>query len=477
MKSKKIFYSIPLLFLFLSFTACGTNYNKKIEKSEKKFHEGNFPAASKEIRPLVEKAPKKDKLLALLEAGIIYHTKGNYKTSNQIFENAWNIMETQKKQISKKAKAFFINDRSNNFYGENFERVLVPFYIALNHASLEDNENAFRWLKKMDYELKNMKYNDPKYQQNILARYLYAIMAEHSKKYNTSRVQYNNIKMIQSDLDEFKTDRYILAVKENNRRDMNAFRPTDLNFSFDHQMNPLPYEPDKTGELIIIHESGKAPIKMSRGKLMSDQAFMVTLRISIEVALNTRGAALSTAGVVGMLGTAENPIPIYKKRDGTSSHPIEISLQETYSTKAKMLYDYETTAIRNFNDHYQSYIKKNVASIATKIVVAAIAAHQVANAAEERISNPALAYLARLSTGVAAGGAVAATIKPDLRCWHMLPAKFGVKRFLLREGNYRIKLHSQFASDSMIIAPYPKEILIRPGELKVITVRTFKKVS
>jgi len=472
MNTQKILRRAGIFILLLVIPVCTVKYTKKIAESENTFRKGDFAGAAKNIRPLVEKASDKDKLLVLLEAGIVYHTMGNFTTSNQIFENAWQISQTRKTELSKKAAAFLLNDTSDNFYGESFERILIPFYIALNYASLGNNESAFRWLRKMDYEMKDMKFNDPKYQQNILARYLMSVMAEHLGDFNASRVQYNNIKMLLSGLEDFRQDRYVLAVKENDSRDMNEFRPEDKKFAYNHLMETQTYKPEETGELVIIHQAGMAPVKQSRGKLMSDAVFMATLRISIEVALNARGAAMSTAAVLGMLGTAENPIPVYKKMDETLG-PLYGKIQDRQEFTFRPMYDYETTAIRNFNDHYDSYVRQNTASIATKIVIAAIAAHQLANAAEEKISNPGLAFLARLGAGAAAGGAVAASIKPDLRCWHLLPGKMHVQRFFLKEGNY--KIHFNHPGSNAVISSYPQEILIHPGDLKVITVRSFSR--
>lgn len=474
-QGKRVTIILLLFFAQILLASCTAKYSARIRQSELNFNAGNFPAASKEIRPVVESASKKDKLLFLMEAGVIYHTRGRYETSNQIFSQAWNIIETQQKEISKKLTAFLLNDTLDNFYGENFERILVPFYIALNYAALDQKDKAYRWLRKMDYELKNMKYNDPKYQQNILARYLYAVVAEHLKRYNVARVQYNNIRLIQDNLDGFQEDRYVLAVKEGDQRDIQRYRPRTLNFSFDANMQASNYKPSEMGELLIIHQAGKAPVKMSRGKLAHDKRFMVALRVAIEVALRAKGAALSTATVVAMMGTASNPIPEYKLRDKQGQTPLQISLQNNYSTTTKTLFDYETTAIRNFNDHYSSYVTKNVASIATKIVVAAIAAHKISEQLEKKISNPGLAFLARLSTGAVAGGSVAATVKPDLRCWHMLPAKMGVRRLFLKEGSYQISLQPTANSENAVISSYPQTVEIKAGELKIITVRTFSK--
>ena len=462
---KPLSFFILLLFLF----PITKIYSLSLE--EKTFYNKQYDKAIKEMRNLVKKSKKKDKLLYLMNTGIIFHTKGDYEKSNLVFKDAETLADKINISISKQTLSFFLSDRNANFRGENFERVLIKFYIALNYLDLNQPEMAKKYFKKLNFDLKNMKFSDSTYKQNFVARYLDAIVSENLGQYNDARVEYKNIEMLSTNKNKILPDRYILAYKENDINDMNKFSSAQKNIlAFDENIQPITYS-SNLGELVIIYEAGRGPKKMSRGKLMDDKTFALSLRAAIEVALNTRGAALSTTAVVAMLGTAENPIPFYKKQKPYKSLPITISLNKTSIGKTQIFNNYSETAIHNFNDHYPEYISKNVTSIATKIVLAAIAANALSKKAESLSgNNPLVSGLGRVLIGAGAGKTVAATIKPDLRCWNLLPSNFQIMRIFLKPGEYSFNVSLPKNSST---SPYPEKIEIKKGDVKFINLRSF----
>ena len=305
-----------LLILLISFVfgSCAGSYQDLLQKTEAYFDTGNYNAAVDKIRNLVNDAGTKDKLLLLMEAGVILHTMGEYKKSNDAFNDAYDIAESIKKSVSKAVLSFITSDRQNNYTGENFERVLINFYIALNYMMLGDNDGAKRALKRLDYDLKEMKFEDMPYKQNLAARYLDAIISECVGQYNDARVEYKNLEILDPKNPVLLPSRYILALKEQDQDDINKYKDGAGGVqAFNNNMQPVPYYSDM-GELVIIHEAGQAPVKVSRGRLLNDQEFLVALRAAIEIALVAQGGVLSTTAVLAMMGTAENPIPIYNTR-------------------------------------------------------------------------------------------------------------------------------------------------------------------
>ena len=80
---------------------------------------------------------KNSRLLRLMEKGSVYHLKGEYKHSLKAFDEAQELSEElYTKSVSKKLKSLVVNDKSDNYYGERFERSLIRFYQALNHILL-----------------------------------------------------------------------------------------------------------------------------------------------------------------------------------------------------------------------------------------------------------------------------------------------------------------------------------------------------
>jgi len=433
------------LYLFLALallSACAGNYAKKIQATEQAFYSGDIDGAVAKITPMAQDSSARDRMLFYMEAGVIYHSKGDYSQSNEIFGRANEMAEEIKTSISDGAKSFFLSDREAAFQGENFERILIKYYLALNHLMLGELENAKRMLRKLDADLKDMKYEDSAYKQVLIARYLDALISEELKEYNDTRVQYKNLENFGVDAEWLKGER-----------------------------NLLDHRPKDKGELVVLIQSGKAAVKASRGNLMGDREFALALRIAIDVAILTHGKGLSTAGVIAMLGTAENPIARFDMRESGFMPPL--ALDGSPVNSGQILTDFDAIAHKNFNENYSAYINKNVASIATKIVIAAVAADQLAQSIRKN-NNGIAGALGGLAIGLAAGGGVAATIKADLRSWRMLPAGFAAVRVVLPPGVYNLSLAPE-GTGLVLYGGDTTAVQVTAGKKTFVSLRAFKR--
>ena len=71
--------------------------------------------------------------LKLIEEGMIYHLKGDYFKSSNIFEKAKSISDKlYTKSVGYKIKSIIVNDGSDIYYGSKYERSFIRFYQALN---------------------------------------------------------------------------------------------------------------------------------------------------------------------------------------------------------------------------------------------------------------------------------------------------------------------------------------------------------
>ena len=124
--------------------ACAGSYAKKIQSTETSFYNGDVDGAVATVTPLAQDSSSRDRLLFYMEAGVVFHTKGDYKTSNEIFSRADEMADEIKTSITDSTKAFLLSDRESAFQGENFERILIKYYLALNQVILGDLESAKR---------------------------------------------------------------------------------------------------------------------------------------------------------------------------------------------------------------------------------------------------------------------------------------------------------------------------------------------
>lgn len=76
---------------------------------------------------------KNERLLAMMEKGMLLHAKGDYENSSLVLDEARNLSnELYTTSISKKAEKTLLNDTYDVFYGEVYERSLIHFYLSLN---------------------------------------------------------------------------------------------------------------------------------------------------------------------------------------------------------------------------------------------------------------------------------------------------------------------------------------------------------
>ena len=473
---KYIKYS-SFIFLFIFFSYCATNYIEKIAKTENAFYVEDYETAIPSVRELAKDASAKDELLYLMEAGTIFHTKGDYTTSNKVFKDAEVIADQIQTSITKEGLAFMLSDNESNFKGESFERVLIKLYMAINYLMLGDVESSKRYFKKVDFELRDMKTTDSKYKQNLFARYIDAVVSEQLNSFNDARVSYKNIMDIAPDNKDILADRYVLAVKEKDTRDQSKYAEGQNYIkAYDKNLQPIAYNPN-LAEVLIINQAGKTATKESKGKLIDEPVIQQALYKAVEVSMrsmDTKGASVTT--VMAMISSAENPIPEYKKREEQRSNPIDIYVNGVMLTNTKVYNDYSETAIANFNENYTSLVTRNVASIATKVVAAGIAAYAAGKAAEKQAKDRGgdgagiVGLIVGVAAGAIAGAGVSATIKPDLRCWRTLPSNFQIRRIFIEPGTYDFEFKSN-TSRAMGGKNFSK-ISVDTGKLVVINFRS-----
>lgn len=134
LKIRSFLCFLALLTLFVSCSSTGV---KEREKLRSYFLKGEYQKAHELIKTTKSYKEKKSRLLFYLEEGLIHHAQGNYYQSILSFEKAKDISQKLfTKSVTKKAKTWIVNDTSDNYYGASFERSLIHFYLALNHALL-----------------------------------------------------------------------------------------------------------------------------------------------------------------------------------------------------------------------------------------------------------------------------------------------------------------------------------------------------
>ncbi len=452
-----------LLFSF----GCAGSYVQVMKDSEKMFYHGQYKEAARKLLPAVNKSGK-DQLLFMMETGLMLHAAGDFQNSNKVLLEAAKLADRIALSVSKEAASLFLNETVTNYRGEDFERVLIHMYLGINFLMLKDADSARVEFKKVNDLLRDINVSSGKtYKQNLMAKYLTAIAfeisADKDNDFNDREfayVEYKQIYELDPRLAMVYRDLQRLAKKLNDTEDYNKW------VGMFGQRDTLPAN---AGELVMIFQAGQGAIKLSRGSLLSDKAMESGIRVSLNgIPLKT---GVTVGGVLVALRIAENPIPKFTQRSNRVDHVI-INVNGADLARTIMLTDIETTAVKNLEDDYNRLYMKVAAGIAVKAVTAVAAGIAAKKIAEQSKKVGGYAGLIGTLVGAGVGAGLVSQIKPDLRCWHTLPANLQLARIFLPPGDHKVVVKFRDAAGNQVAPPVESTIRITKGERTFYNYRT-----
>ena len=200
----------------------------------------------------------------------------------------------------------------------------------------------------------------------------------------------------------------------------------------------------------------------------------VALRVAIDVAIISQGATGVTVAVaMAALASAEHPIPRYEKRQSKASH-VDLVLSShsfEYKLKSYELNNVQDVMIATFEDNYQAVRDKMIQRIAVKVVATTIAQKAAEATARKMNAGGGLATLIGVATGAAVGVATLSQEKPDLRCWHTLPASLQADFSILPPGEYTAEYTFYNQSDVAYKNNKLEGFILKPGDKKIFHLR------
>lgn len=396
-----------LVFFFL--VGCAS-YQGKVSAVRDLIRQGQFTEACEKLKPLAE-TEDRDQLVYLLDYGMALYLSGQYKQSVDVFLKADKIAEIQDyHSITNVTSSLVLNAEQVQYKGDNYEKVLINAYLALNFLNMGDFENAMVQVRRLNEKLYKMKYEGGKnYDQNIFAKYISAVLWEADKNWDNAYITYEESYKLDPSIPYIKEDLIRLA-KKSDRRD--TYEKWKKQFS-DIKEDPQWYD-KKLGELVVIYEQGWAPTKQPRPE----------------------------SPRFPMLVPSYSNIQSVKVRVG--SH-IESSLP---------LFNLGQVAIQTLNEDYAAIVGGRVAGVVAKAVVA----DQI------RQKNEALGNIAWIVTNV--------MDRADLRQWSTLPNSIHIVRILLPAGEYDVDVNGADYHGSAAGGKTFNKVKIESGKKKFLTWRS-----
>jgi tetratricopeptide (TPR) repeat protein len=388
---------VTLFFLAPWLASCVSNYNLKARAAHNAYHEGRYEEAVALINKV--RPAGRDRLLYLLDKGMILHGAGKYEESNAVLTKAEELSEAfTAKSVSRETAATLWSEEATEYGGEKYERIMIPVIRMLNYIMEDEWDEALVEVRRLITTSEKI-YTDPAEMDNAFALYLSAVVWETLGQINDALISLNQMTKHKLDVPYYGYDanlfRKMLGI--------DAPLPQKGGVAWTTSKN---YRKQK-GELIVIAETGRTPIFVA--------------------ATVTNG--LFTFSVPELEVFPEHFRPAKVLIDGREAgtiHPFYNIMKDILQAER--------------DRQKRSFIRKMIKLPVQTGLYAAGGELMEEDDTKSKAAGLGLVLLAL---------SMSAAEKADTRSWRTLPALFELGRFYLPEGRHRVELEPEGGGDGV----------------------------
>jgi uncharacterized protein len=466
-KIRSLYKFSLLLFSFFLLSACATYYQKLAEFNED-FETGNLEKA-KIFLEKDKKGPNgKAKLIYNLNRGTVESLLGNYSESNTYFNQADLLIEDFQKSAGNTALALVTNPMALVYQGEDFEKVLIHYYKAINYLQLNQSDEALVEAKRLNLKLDqlNDKYTKKnRYSVDAFGLNLIGIIYQSTGDYNNAFISYRNA--VEA-YEKSYEPQFGISIPEQLKKDIIY---TAYKTGFDEQVDiyekkfGMKYEPSNpaNGDLVFFWNNGLGPVKGENSinfNIVRGQGGYVTfvnseLGMSFPFPLPATGDGSGESGL-SQLEFVRVAFPKYVERPPYYSSASISAGNKTYPLDEAE--DINKIAFKTLEDRMLRELGNSLLRLATK------------KAAEYAMRDQ------NKEMGAVVGIVNAFTEKADTRNWQTLPYSISYTRISLPEGKQQVDLKTR-SSDNRNERSFPFTFDIKKGKTVFHTYQTMESVS
>lgn len=418
-----IFFIFPCLLL----PGCATYYEKT-----KNFHTHYVKEDFNKAEEVLDKSEPSEKsttrLLFLLQKGIVNFMKKDYVKSNDYFEQAYLYIEDLQRNYAADAVSLLTNPTILPYRGEDFEKVFIHYFKAINYINLKLYDEALVECRRLNVKLNqiNDKYGSKKnrYKTDAFALYLMGMIYEAASEYNDAFIAYRNAYEAYSEI--YEKD-FNVKVPDQLRKDLvrlafiNGFYEELEEYRNKFKMDYDPQSEKGKGEVIVLWQNGLGPVKDEWGL-----TFVVVM---------------GNGGLVTFVNESHGiTIPFHTGSSATLKDVKVIRVAFPKYIERKPYY--RNASITVDNKQYSFELVENVNEIAFTTLedrmlrelgegLLRLALKQASEHAARRVDQNLGALLSIFN---------AITERADTRNWQTLPHGISLARFPLEPGQYTIKV-------------------------------------
>jgi len=376
---------------------------------------------------------ERNRLLYHMDLGLTLHLAGDYRRSAVQFERADRLgADLYTRSLTSEAGALFSSDLLIPYAGEEFERVLVNVFAALNYLFLGELEEALVEVRRIDARLRSYRENTAgRYRSEGFALYLSGLLRETAGSLDDALIAYRKA---------FAA--YVAGTESFGTRPPRALAQDVVRLAGIMGMDPTPevlaaaggkIGPGLPGEVIVLHYFGPGPrkiervieVSLSRGMAMAQAVDVHTddekkLQQSLSMA---KGALFDNQVTVAYPVFEQPPLAV---RQAT------VSVAGCGESSSVLVMDISRLAKVSLEDRMERDLGRFVARAVFKFLSARLAGQ----AAEELSGNPGIGALVKLLSQ----GAASATEAADVRGWRTLPAAIHMTRLRCNAGLFDVQI-------------------------------------
>ncbi len=432
---------------FLAVVACQHGMMGTYQRVRPYMADGRYGEAAEMLTAAKDEAyNKRDRVMFWLDRGTLRHYAGDLEASTEDLvaaEKAMDVLFT--KSVSRGVASMLTNPTVTEYEGEDYEKVLLYLYTALNHAMAGDLENALVEVRRAQDRLHALEvyYRQEGglgtiYTQDAFLYWFAGILLEEEGSHNDALVAFRRaFAAYQDDYaplfgigpPPFLAEDVVRAALRSGMDDLaSEYRALGASGRSTEALAA-------NGELIVIIGVGESPLKYDTfitAPAPGGYLIRVALPALQPIPFLTRRVRLDARGV---------------RADATIVEPVE------------------TIAVENY-----AHRLPNITAMATARAIAKYAAVK----GIEIAGNAASRHHGSSGLGDLLGGVVSVvnyfTEEADKRSWRTLPAEFHVARLYLPEGTHRVDVVFEDAMGREVDRISLEEVTIRVGR------RTFRSV-
>ena len=448
----------PLLLTLAVLSGCAT-YAQFTGDLQNNLARGDYEAA---LGTLKDADSGANRLLFLLENGLVAHDRGLYEQSNTYFEQAERLAdELFTRSLSREVAALVTNDAVRAYRGEEYELVFIHYYRALNYWRLRLPEDALVECRKANLKLARYTSDidyETSYRNDAFIHYLTGLFYEATGELNDAYVSYRDAAKAYAVYEERLGVPAPAPLDEDLRRMSEIFDSTGVSTVHLASWGTASLShPAGDGELVLFAETGFIPRKIQEeinlpifgDDIRKGKSGDISV-VSQEIAWRYRRSYRS-AKVEYWLRVA---LPVYQ-----DTHPrvASVSLRASgKSTRAVPAENLAAIARSTFHD------KQPV--ILARTVVRGFAKYLATEGVKKK--SKVLGFFANLLA--------ASTEAADTRSWVSLPHTIHIAKLRLPPGVHDITVESRDMGGNLVEQKIVEGVQILPGERTFLNVRSYK---